>query len=129
LLEPSTWNEVRQAGLRAELDACYAKRYGLTRDELRYILDPKDVYGPDFPGETFRVLKEKEERLYGEYGTRRLVLAAWDALEAGSRQRGAWERGGARGEGWKQKAVGARSRQAAESDGRRRSSRREAILI
>jgi hypothetical protein len=35
----------------------------------------------DFPGETFRVLKEKEERLYGEYGTRRLVLEAWDALE------------------------------------------------
>ena len=36
--------------------------YGLTRDELRYILDPKDVYGPDFPGETFRILKEKEEK-------------------------------------------------------------------
>jgi hypothetical protein len=35
--------------------------YGLTRDELRYVLDPKDVYGPDFPGETFRVLKEKEK--------------------------------------------------------------------
>jgi hypothetical protein len=26
--------------------------YGLTRDELRYILDPAGVYGPDFPGET-----------------------------------------------------------------------------
>ena len=33
--------------LRAELDAYYAKLYGLTHDELRYILDPKDVYGPD----------------------------------------------------------------------------------
>ena len=31
-------------------------------------------FGPDFPGETFRVLKEKEEREYGEYRTRRLVL-------------------------------------------------------
>jgi hypothetical protein len=41
--------------------------HGLTRDELRYILDPKDVYGPDFPGETFRVLKEKEEKQYGQY--------------------------------------------------------------
>jgi hypothetical protein len=39
--------------------------YGLTRDEPRYILDPKDMYGPDFPGETFRVLKEKEERQIG----------------------------------------------------------------
>lgn len=35
--------------LRAELDACYTRLYGLTRDELRYILDPKDVYGEDFP--------------------------------------------------------------------------------
>jgi hypothetical protein len=43
--------------LRAELDAYYAALYGLTRDELRCILDPADVYGPDFPGETFRVLK------------------------------------------------------------------------
>jgi hypothetical protein len=49
---------------------------------LRYILDPKAVYGPDFPGETFRVLKEKEEKQFGEYRTQRLVLAAWDQLEA-----------------------------------------------
>jgi hypothetical protein len=37
---------------------------------------------PDFPSETFRTLKEKEEREYGEYRTRRLVLKAWDELEA-----------------------------------------------
>ena len=36
--------------------------------------------GPDFPGETFRVLKEKEEKQYGEYRPRRLVLEAWDNL-------------------------------------------------
>jgi hypothetical protein len=41
---------------------------------------PKKV-GPDFPGETFRVLKEKDEKLYCEYRTRRLVLEAWDKLE------------------------------------------------
>ena len=79
--EPFRWDEERRAHLRAELDAYYARLYGLTRDELRYILDPADVYGPDFPGETFRVLKEKETKLYGEYRTRRLVLAAWDADE------------------------------------------------
>jgi len=33
-----------------------------------------------YPGETFRVLKEKEEKQYGEYRTRRLVLEAWDKL-------------------------------------------------
>ena len=79
--EPFRWDEVRRAQLRAELDAYYARLYGLTRDELRYILDPKEVHGEDFPGETFRVLKEKEMRRYGEYRTRRLVLEAWDALE------------------------------------------------
>jgi hypothetical protein len=62
-----------------ELDACYARLYGHVRDELRYILDPKEVHGEDFPGETFRVLKEKEIKQFGEYRTRRLVLEAWDA--------------------------------------------------
>ncbi|MBW2146286.1 MAG: N-6 DNA methylase [Deltaproteobacteria bacterium] len=77
---PFIWEEERRALLRAELDAYYAHLYGLSRDELRYILDPQDVYGPSFPGETFRVLKEKEIRKYGEYRTRRLVLEAWDRL-------------------------------------------------
>jgi len=79
---PFAWDETRRAHLRAELDAAYAHLYGLTRDELRYILDPTDIYGADFPSETFRVLKEREVRLYGEYRTRRLVLAAWDRLTA-----------------------------------------------
>ena len=78
--EPFIWNEGRRAKLRAELDAYYAKLYGLTRDELRYILDPKDVYGEDFPSETFRVLKKNEIQQYGEYRTQRLVLSAWDKL-------------------------------------------------
>ena len=79
-LPPFKWDESRRAVLKAELDAIYAKLYGLTTEELRYILDPQDVYGPDFPGETFRVLKEKEIKLYGEYRTRRLVLEAWEKL-------------------------------------------------
>jgi hypothetical protein len=37
--------------------------------------------GPDFPGETFSVLKEKEEKEYGECHTHRLVLETWDKLE------------------------------------------------
>ncbi len=78
--EPFRWDEERRAQLRAELDAYYARLYGLTRDELRYILDPKDVYGPEFPSETFRVLKEKEIRQCGEYRTRRLVLEKWDEM-------------------------------------------------
>jgi len=79
---PFRWDEDRRAQLRAELDAFYARAYGLTRDELRYILDPADVKGPDYPSETFRVLKEKENGRYGEYRTRRLVLECWDRMEA-----------------------------------------------
>lgn len=80
---PFPWDEDRRALLRAELDAWYARAYGLTRDELRYILDPADVMGEDYPSETFRVLKNNETRKYGDYRTRRLVLEAWDRLEAG----------------------------------------------
>lgn len=79
-LPPFKWDEDRRALLKAELDAIYAQLYGLSTDELRYILDPQDVYGPDFPGETFRVLKEKEIRQYGEYRTKRLVMEAWGRL-------------------------------------------------
>ncbi len=56
--QPFPFNPQRRAILRAELDAYYAKLYGLTRDELRYILDPADVMGSDYPSETFRVLKK-----------------------------------------------------------------------
>ena len=80
--EPFRWDEDRRALLRAELDSRYARLYGLTRDELRYILDPADLLGPDYPSETFRVLKEKELATFHEYRTQRLVLEAWDAQEA-----------------------------------------------
>jgi very-short-patch-repair endonuclease len=108
-LPPFTWDKDRRAVLQAELDAYFARLYGLTRKQLRYILDPadltprelEDILDPweevddpldpqgyaercaqsDFPGETFRVLKEKEIREYGEYRTRRLVLEAWERLK------------------------------------------------
>jgi hypothetical protein len=107
-LPPFRWDEGRRAVLRAELDAYYARLYGLTRKQLRYILDPADLTArelddlldpweevadpldaagyaaradaSDFPGETFRVLKTKELRQHGEYRTRRLVLEAWARL-------------------------------------------------
>ncbi|MHC9166380.1 Eco57I restriction-modification methylase domain-containing protein [Pseudomonas aeruginosa] len=81
---PFAFDPDRRAILRAELDAYYAKLYSLTRDELRYILDPADVMGEDYPSETFRVLKNKEQKELGEYRTQRLVLEAWDKLERGS---------------------------------------------
>ncbi len=80
---PFGWDPDRRAQLRAELDAYYAKLYRLSRADLRYVLDPASVYGEDYPSETFRVLKEKELSSFGEYRTARLVLEAWDRLEAG----------------------------------------------
>lgn len=81
---PFPWNETRRALLRAELDAKIAQLYGLSRDQLRYILDPADVYGPDYPSETFRVLKNNDVAKYGEYRTAKLVLQAFDQLTAGT---------------------------------------------
>lgn len=82
---PFAWDEDRRAHLRAELDAWYARAYGLTRDELRYILDPADVKGADYPSETFRVLKKNEIVKFGEYRTAKLVPQAWDRMEADSK--------------------------------------------
>ncbi len=109
-LPPFKWDEDRRASIRAELDAYYAQLYGLTRKQLRYILDPadltpkelEDILDPweeitdpldeeayqaraassDFPGQTFRVLKEKETKQFGHYRTRRLVLEAWERVGA-----------------------------------------------
>jgi hypothetical protein len=65
---PFTWDEARRSQLRAELDALYAHLYGLSREELAYIL------------ETFPIVKRKDEAQYGEYRTKRLVLEAYEEL-------------------------------------------------
>lgn len=78
--EPFPWDEDRRAQLKAELDAYYAKLYGLTRDELAYILDPTTKYPTDCPTVTFPTLQNNEMKKYGEYRTQRLVLAAFDEL-------------------------------------------------
>ncbi|MEY9148938.1 Eco57I restriction-modification methylase domain-containing protein [Bradyrhizobium elkanii] len=81
---PFVWDEDRRALLRAELDAFFALKYDLSRDELRYVLDPADGKGSNYPSETFRVLKANEARRFGEFRTGRLVLEAYDRL-AGTR--------------------------------------------
>ena len=78
--EPFAFDPERRHLLKSELDAYYARLYGLSREDLQYILDPADVMREDYPSETFRVLKNKEIKEFGEYRTRRLVLEAWDKL-------------------------------------------------
>ena len=76
-MQPYVYNEERRALAQAELDAVVAHLYGLTTEDLRYILDPEDVCGKGCINETFRVLKDREIREFGEYRTKRLTLAAW----------------------------------------------------
>ena len=77
---PFTFDPDRRLHLRAELDALFGKKYGLTREELCYVLDPQALKGADYPSETFRGLKNKELQQYGEYRTQRLVLEAFDKM-------------------------------------------------
>ncbi len=79
-IPPIVFEDAHRAKLRAELDAYFAKLYGLSRRDLEYILDPKAVMGDDYPSETFRVLMEDEIKNCGEYRTQRLVLEAWDKM-------------------------------------------------
>ena len=65
---PFTWDEERRAHLRAELDAIYAHLYGLTREELEYVLD------------TFPIVRRKDAAKWGEYRTKRMVLEAYAGL-------------------------------------------------
>lgn len=78
--QPFDWNPERFSALHAEFDACYARLGGLTRDELRRILDAKCVMGAAASSGTFRVLKHGQLRAYGESRTRRLVSKAWVKL-------------------------------------------------
>ncbi len=68
---PFRWDEARRAQLRAELDAAYLHLYGLDRGEAEHVLD------------SFFVLRKNEERQHGEFRTRRLALAAYDAMASG----------------------------------------------
>ncbi|MDY5028849.1 MAG: hypothetical protein SPE97_03940, partial [Hallerella succinigenes] len=79
-IPPIVFEDAHRAKLRTELDAYFAKLYGLSRRDLEYILDPKTVMGDDYPSETFRVLRDAELAPYGEYRTQRLVLEAWDKM-------------------------------------------------
>lgn len=79
-IPPIVFEDMHRANLRAELDAYFAKLYGLSRRDLEYILDPKAVMGDDYPSETFRVLRDAELSTYGEYRTQRLTLEAWDKM-------------------------------------------------
>ncbi|QRZ07779.1 N-6 DNA methylase [Mycolicibacterium austroafricanum] len=65
---PFQWNANRRALLRADLDASFLHIYGLHREEAEHVLD------------SFRVVRKYEEKDFGEYRTKRLVLEAYDRM-------------------------------------------------
>lgn len=79
--EPFPYNADRRLRLRCELDAIIASAYGLSREELEFILDPS-ISDASYPSETFRVLKRYEMRDFGEFRTARLVLESFEKLVA-----------------------------------------------
>ncbi|WP_406516444.1 Eco57I restriction-modification methylase domain-containing protein [Streptomyces sp. NBC_00134] len=67
---PFRWDDDRRAVIRAELDALFFHLYGITRDDVSYILD------------TFPIVKRKDEAAYGTYRTKNLILAEYDRMAA-----------------------------------------------
>lgn len=65
---PFRWDSKRRAWLQAEIDALILNLYGLSRPQAVWLLD------------SFAVLRKYEERDYGEFRTKRLVLFAYDAM-------------------------------------------------
>lgn len=65
---PNGHNDDDRAWLRAELDALAAHLFGLSRDEIDYVIG------------TFPIVRRQEEAAYGEFRSRRLILTAFDAM-------------------------------------------------
>jgi hypothetical protein len=74
---PFRWIPQRREQLRAELDAAMFHLYGLDRADTEHVLD------------SFFVVRKYEERDHGEFRTKRLVLAAYDAMTEAAATSGA----------------------------------------
>ena len=71
VLPPFVWDEADRRQRRARLDALYFHLHGLDRDEADYVLS------------TFPIVAKNDQRDFGRYLTRDLILAQMAALAAG----------------------------------------------
>jgi hypothetical protein len=76
---PFIWNTERRSHVKAEIDAAMLHLYELDREQAEWILD------------SFTVLRKYEERDYEEFRTKRLVLAAYDAMVDAKKRGTAYE--------------------------------------
>src|SRR3546814_5933108 len=79
--EPFVWDPEDRRHRIARLDALYFNLYGLDRDEAAYVLD------------TFSIVRDADERAFGRYRTRDLVLGYMAALAAAAPEPGLALRG------------------------------------
>ncbi|MGW3451133.1 Eco57I restriction-modification methylase domain-containing protein [Streptomyces sp. NPDC001076] len=67
---PYRWDEQRRRSIRAELDTLFFHLYGVSREDVDYILD------------TFPIVRRKDEAKYGTYRTKELILSEYDRMAA-----------------------------------------------
>jgi N-6 DNA Methylase len=65
---PFRWNTDRRFLLRCELDAVFFHLYGISHDDVDYIL------------ETFPIVRKNDEKKHGEYRTKRVILEIYGAM-------------------------------------------------
>lgn len=65
---PYQWNVERRLMIRCEIDAAYFLLYGIEKDDIDYIM------------ETFPSVRKDDERDFGEYRTKRLILEIYDEM-------------------------------------------------
>ncbi len=66
--QPFSWDKDRRFQLKCEIDAALFRLYGMERDDVDYIL------------ETFPIVKRNDERSFGEYRTKRVILEIYDEM-------------------------------------------------
>ncbi|MEV0428494.1 DNA methyltransferase [Micromonospora sp. NPDC050495] len=67
---PFVWDDERRVVMRAELDALFFHLYGISRDDVDYVMG------------TFPIVKRKDEAKYGIYRTKALILVEYDRMAA-----------------------------------------------
>jgi hypothetical protein len=67
---PFRWDEDRRSRLRREIDAVFFHLYGLTRDDVGYIM------------ETFPIVRRDDIKRHGDYRTKGVILEMYDAMAA-----------------------------------------------
>ncbi len=66
--ELAMWDDEHRFQTRCELDAAFFNLYGLDGHDVEYILD------------TFPIVKEHDEKAYGEFRTKQEILRTYDAM-------------------------------------------------